>query len=406
MRVKENILTSLSRLTRVMSNRSRKGREGEMARTDKKKGTKLLDPNEIALLNPEAPPLEAPWSSETVFVSPEQARIWLAQAAYESQRPIRPWHVTELGEALRAGEHVARAIKFNVMPDGSEYLTDGQHFLHAIDESGVGSYVTVMRVPVTDMIEIAHDYTNTDRPVARTIAEGYRTYNLLEKTGLSTAQVNALGGALKVLIDGFASTSLRMNRPDLRSSKRRIEGIFDWAQEAREIFEAMAGGSNAALRVVMMQAPFAVALVTMRFQPDQAVRFWGAVSRSASEDGYPPATLRERLIAIRGERTQPNVLARLTANAWNGFVEGRELKALKPGDTSRPIRILGTPYDGTRRLNWGEAGNTLLGRPRRSDQDALTQPSFSESSEATEANVAEAMRLLDGEPEPLTEAVA
>ncbi len=316
---------------------------------------------------PQVGPTAPPWASTTEFVTPDMARALLMGASYEYQRPSRDWHVDEIAEIIKNEEHVPRAIKIDVLPDGREFVVDGQHFLRAIDQGNRGEWCTVMRVPVEDMDQIAHDYSNTDRAVARTRAETVRAYNLREMTGFSTAETNALAGALKVLADGFQSSSLRMNRPELRNQHQIVEGMRDWAQEAKELFHALRGGSNVAMRAAMLQAPFAVALVTMRYQPERGFAFWHDVTHSSSEKGNPAAELRERLIFVKGERTRPNELARITATAWNFFYEDRELKKLGPGDTDKYIKILGTPLDGTRilRLAYPPLGDNPYRRPAR-----------------------------------------
>jgi hypothetical protein len=128
----------------------------------------------------------------------------------------------------------------------------------------------------------------------------------------------------------------------MRSHVMRNQVAALWYPYAERYFaltEQAPGNGKAALR---RQSVAAVAMYTLRFQPEKAAEFWQGL---AMDDGLrrtdPRKSLLEKLRSGDGARSIAFQMHAVAA-AWNAFFTGRKLKEVHVR-LDRPFRIAGTP---------------------------------------------------------------
>ena len=127
----------------------------------------------------------------------------------------------------------------------------------------------------------------------------------------------------------------------------------NWAWETRQIHLAIQPSSDKERNLVTKMAVMSVALITMRFQPNMAKKFWDGVAKdNRIERDDPRKTLRQWLFEARlqgkapGEKIRNRQLARGTIASWNAFTEERKLKVIMVKDPTAIVKINCTEYDG------------------------------------------------------------
>jgi hypothetical protein len=192
--------------------------------------------------------------------------------------------------------------------------------------------------PVASEAELAALYATYDNE-SRTLSE---TAGPLAKKGdLGKEQVATLLRSVQFLITGFRKASDRQAAA-IQSHVMRNQVADDWYPYAERYFaltEQAPGNGKAALR---RQSVAAVALCTLKHQPERAAEFWHGL---AMDDGLrrtdPRKSLLEKLRSGDGARSIV-FLMHAVATAWNAFLAGRKMKEVRV-QRDKPFRIAGTP---------------------------------------------------------------
>jgi hypothetical protein len=301
-------------------------------------------------------------TTHLILVSPKQARDIEAETFYPSQRPVRPYQVAFLKLLIQAGHlrpgtviTFARAGKGRSNP---VYCINGHHTLLALGESTRAYWLQYEEYTVADEAEVSRLYQTYDRNLARSWRDLEGADLALQVLGLAKNQLSQLGAVTHILASGFRQ-SISFNggawNLHLKDPYRRFAMMQDWSEEMTAWSNGIAGGGRTRGQIAKLlrrASVLAVALVTYRYAPDQAHRFWPRVAAdSGLEQGEPAHAL---LQYLRENPTRPVVPAtyqRSVAACWNAYIEGRKIGAkIQPGAASKPIRIAGTPHDGRRTL--------------------------------------------------------
>lgn len=314
--------------------------------------TATMQAREVGTTSRRAPKMEphltptAPISSEVVRVTPEMAAEWLERNNFAHQRKLRQDRVDELAAAIRAGEFELTAIKFHRWA-GHEQLTDGQHRLWAIVESGISTDLVVIRQLAESAQAVGEAYGRIDTGAVRTPAEAMSALMMAETTGLTQTQLNKMWSAVKVLMNGFMGQTATGNRWEYRVRSRVMRGIVQWKGEARLYFDAIQPGSETHRARLSSAAVLAVGLVTLRYQPERALEFWSQVgARADLQVDTGPWKLVE--FVTENPLRIVNDASRRVAGCWNAFYHNRPLSRLQVKSVTIPINIDGTPYNTTR----------------------------------------------------------
>lgn len=283
------------------------------------------------------------YSSEVVSITPDLAGRWLTDHAYEMQRSARPSHVAYLAnEAVKGRLECDLVVLCHV--GNSAFLTDGQHRLNAIAESGTSVEQVVLHRFCVDMAEVNRDYAHRGRGMIRTPADAYRANGLAADLGFTATQLNVMAGCLWSMLDGFRRAP---RQHLLRSTDVRSQFIQDWAVEGSAYFNCIAGADRATSILFHRASVMAVGLVTLRHQEAVATEFWETIAKDDGlRDHTPEKTLLKWLRNYPANAFTPDVYARYVAAAWNAKYSGEECRLLRASGPSSPILIKGTPYDG------------------------------------------------------------
>lgn len=285
---------------------------------------------------------------ELVMMGPQEASRYLDEFNYDKQRPSSQGHIDFLTYEMKANRFATEAM-YVVHYDGKGYLTDGRHRLRAIMQYGKPELVPVVHIHAKDKDAIADDYIRRDCGRVRTVAHAYTATDLATQTELTNTQLNALGAACHIITGGFQLEPRGNRDPALRSRDIRKKSVLYWARDAKAFFTATAGSDADMRKALNRAAVLAVALVTIRYQPEKAAQFW---HRVALNDGLrrrePEHTLVQYLQKYEANSMRRNKYARGVANGWNAHLEESPLCIIKVPDAmlDKPIQIMGSPYNG------------------------------------------------------------
>jgi hypothetical protein len=277
-----------------------------------------------------------------VDVTPEIAAKFL-EMNFERNRSLRNPSLTRFKRLLIADAFFdGSAIRIAQKGD-SFTLTDGQHRLWAIFESGLAATMVVI---VTDA-DAAEDYSKVDtggqlRSAADTTAalDASGTF-----TSLSRTSQNAFMASLRWIAGGFG----RSMRERLYTPAEYSTLAIEWQPELQKIMGIVGSsghmGMGSLTRGIFKAPVLAVALITAKYVKAELVSdFWGQVSR---DDGLRTNDPRKRLhnrlreASPQGGKTQlQNAVA--AATCWNYFVDGKELDKLYTNKEMPKIAL--TPY--------------------------------------------------------------
>lgn len=302
--------------------------------------------------------------TSTIEVTPEIAQQWLEMYRYEHQRKPRREKVEAYARDMTRGAWLPyRQIVITSLGD-QRYLTDGQHRLLAIVESGKPQWFEVCEKRASGLEELAREYYTTDRGLTRTRSDAYRSTGVGELLGLSDTNANAAGAAIRYVLAGFSD---RNNKASI-SDDDTISAMIDYGESIIAFFADIEGAGNTIVRFLTRRGVTAVALVTYQYSigvygEQPIVNFWhGAAMDDGLRRGDPRKVLLDKLAetthaagAGRGKRAvSADYIARYTANCFNAWVDRREFATggrntgSKVYDTSAPIVINGTPWRGAR----------------------------------------------------------
>jgi hypothetical protein len=274
-----------------------------------------------------------------VRITPALAERIEMECRYEFERPLKKWRVDFLvAEIERGGFEQGRQISFALL-NGRLIRVNGQHGLKAVATTGEAQTFMIEVKPVASESELAALYATYDNE-SRTLAE--TAGPLVSKGDLGKEEVATLLRSVQFIYTGF-------RKPDekqaaiMRSHVMRNSVAEIWYPYAERYFalteQAPGKDGKAALR---RQSVAAVALYTLRFQPEKAAEFWQGL---AMDDGLrrtdPRKSLLEKLRSGDGARSIVFQMHAVAA-AWNAFFGGRKLKEVRVR-LDKPFRIAGTP---------------------------------------------------------------
>lgn len=273
-------------------------------------------------------------------ISPAMARHMRKTMLFERQRPINQKNVERLAEAMRRGWFIAGTPVFIcVLPDGREYIVNGNHTLEGVAESGVTIPLIMIRKRVPDMDAAARVYSNFDIQKMRSWTDTLRA------VGYSETLPNAglVGAALPLIMGDFVDTPEARHRASSRDL--RLQMLPEYKRAAAIMAECMHDAPTASVRYLKRAPVFAVALYTAKHQPSFAAEFWRGM---AMDDGLAGNDPRKALLRFCAKNSSSGTQKRMenlkaAVAAWNAGFEGRITEYFKPSAMSQ-IRILGTPF--------------------------------------------------------------
>jgi hypothetical protein len=298
--------------------------------------------------------------SKAAKLSPADAQAILAAWSYPRQRKIRDPRLMSYKHQMEAGHwRKWSQIIVDVLPDGTLKLINGYHRLISLSRLDPD---TDYRLPVTieyryteTMQDVADDYAVIDIGGTRSQADAIHAQDLANKWGVSFETLKACGAAGGLILAGFAGG--RSNSLDGvvgRSLPGRIEWMHTWENEIKhaDILVKMAPNSKGR-KLVYRQAVMAVMLMTLRYTPEKAYRFWEPVITGIGlYPEMPELVLRNYLTNTPVRGLPEHIYARYVANCWNNYYRNSKMSklgGLRKQGINEPIVIEGTEFSRGRR---------------------------------------------------------
>lgn len=299
-------------------------------------------------------------------ITPKQAEAWLEHNVAYNRR-LNTNHVLFLANEMRLRRFTDALIHF-VYVENKILLINGQHTLHACIKSGKPFNAIVKREEVDDPSEysVAMLYAHHDQNRRRNFSDTAKAFGLGEKLNLPDRWVNAVGSAIKFGRNGFRSRTERGNA-SYTSVWDLLELVQVWEKEAKLSHELFGTFSKNPFKNMSI---LSVALVTLYYQKEKAIEFWG---QAALDDGLsiddPRKTLHkyahEKIIRPRWLNFDPvprDVVSIAVSYCWNAYMEDRPLGriAVREDVRGRPLTLVGTSYTGNQDPAFWPARNLEL----------------------------------------------
>lgn len=284
-----------------------------------------------------------------VTFSARQMQIVLDRCSFPGEREIDfKYHVPVLQDLMEHGRWLPKDQLAFCLLDGHPYLVNGYHRAFAQIASGMTIPWDIVFYPVRSMEEVRAIYlrfdTNTKK---RSAAELLDAAQYAETHGLRKQVAAGLYGAIPIITAGFPSSIREMDVMVTRSIDRRLGLAEDYLPAARLFQQCVEGGQQRVFKKLLRATTMAVALATLRYQPEIAKAFWTGV---AANDGLDRGDPRQALFLhfVEGARQRHGgTIGQLLgppALCWNAYYEGRNLAyARVPHEWS--VHITGTPWE-------------------------------------------------------------
>jgi hypothetical protein len=279
-------------------------------------------------------------------IDPQRAHQMLSTFQYDKQRAIRSHHVRALARDMKAGKFRLSLLRMVQGSNGNWRLTDGQHRLSAVIESGVATQFMVMYDEAGTDEAVALDYSVVDGGIKRSFKDTCAVYDLPKVLGISSFQVGMASAAVRFIAGGLSSGAASV-RSNTLTTQEHYEHMLDWKDEIETFFLCTQGATKRMTHQISRRAVLSVALITLRFCSETAIQFWSRVARNSGLNrGETCHTLAEYLISGRAVDERPHVTAFRVAAAWNAYYQNREITILRATDYAGTPRIHGTPVTG------------------------------------------------------------
>lgn len=290
--------------------------------------------------------------SHTENITPHKAQTWLDER-YGRQRRVSDSRVKFYAKEMKRGKWQPTNPIALAHVDGNTHLVNGQHTLLAVLESGATlKYNPIHIHQVTEMDDIDELYAHYDIGKKRNYADSLRAYRVDEHTDLPLSAIQHLSSGIVSVMSGFPRRNTRYSI----AHDELIDLVYEWCDTFKQVRHAVSESESGIVKRILIKSVLSVALVTMRYQPEDAFEFWRQVARiDRLPRNDPRLALHKALISweLKGGDTgapgeEPGTFSRAAAYAWNKYRRGAGLSVIKSSVVSKmyPIVIDGTPYDG------------------------------------------------------------
>lgn len=292
-----------------------------------------------------------PLSHGDCVITPETMRWVMENCFYPPQKDRMKSggiHIQRFVLIMRRGRWMSGSqITLARLPSGKHYAVNGYHRAYAHIEFGKPLPYNVQIIDCADENAVDALFSQFDRAIGtrfRPYEQGANALHFSERIGVSRLTAKAVFGAVLLIKNGMRPIKHgdRAALLVIEAMEDRIDIAMEWKAEAIALDKILYRSGTTLKRKLMGGPIFAVALVTMKYQPEKAKDFW---SRVATNDGLrrgsPEHTLVQRLLVERMESHSEEPFF-IPALAWNAFYGGRALGAIKSGSV-KELRIAGTP---------------------------------------------------------------
>jgi len=281
-----------------------------------------------------------------VAFNPVHASLILRECRYDRQRDETraKGHIAALAEQMKRGLWLPKTQIDFARVGHKLVLVNGHHRMHAQILASATILWSVVVHECDTQEDLAALYWKFDTTIRkRSDANILHGIGFALTHGLRNTTAAALWRAVPIITNGMAFEvySNRSEASLLIDARQSI--AIDYVPEALAL-EGMIENAPAHVRKRLRAASrFAIALVTMRHQPDRASEFWRGL---CEDDGLAKGDPRKTLLLDMMTRNAPagmqasHMMA--SARAWSAFYSGARVGHIKV--TGGAVKILGTPY--------------------------------------------------------------
>lgn len=300
--------------------------------------------------------------TEIVTVTPQMARRLLHDNVYPKQRGVNTQRVDQYRRDIEGDDWTpGTVLKFAVL-DGKNYMINGQHRLQAIILSGTPIEMVRIDMEAETEDELAKLYYNEDMGLPRSFGQMFRSLEVGDKLGVPDYLARRAGHAINLIKYGWKSPkSGGLTRDEI------LHELMNNYGEALARYRSAVMVKVGGIYSQLWRSPVcALGIEIYRYacEPADIQRandFWSGLAlddglrigdpRKVAHDHIVTTTLGDD--EARGQRITREYQVRYLATCWNKWCD-REVFALsKTGfirisDPNGPIKITGTPWDGTK----------------------------------------------------------
>lgn len=269
---------------------------------------------------------------------------------YRHQRKLSSLQVNLLTDAMNDGSFSPVNTIMFAQVDNDNACINGQHTMEAIIRSNKFYELPVVQYLCDTEQERSQLYYRIDRQRRRVISDSVRSLDLPQKTGLTPTQIKISVAALRHIKGNWG---VNRNAFSLLSDDRVLAMLPFWVNDISGVYSSITPCSNGERGLILKKAVFSVALVTAHYAPAKAFEFWRQVAQDDGLERYDPRkTIRTWLWERARNRNDfsggviENEVSRAVALAWNAYCEERTLRYTLVRDATKPMVLLGTPYNG------------------------------------------------------------
>lgn len=295
---------------------------------------------------------------EQRVVYPDQAQEWLNDAMYDKQRPLRQNKVMFYASLMKSGEWMPNTLLRFCILGGKPRNVDGQHRLAAVIESQTAQKFFVSFEHVESDHELGLRYASIDSGNSRTPYDKLHALGIDGFYGWTATELNSITAAVK-----FISMDFRQNARVVDFSTKSTTMLLDKYASSFDAYRQFSGKlpsymiSSAKRRSTIAVALIMIQQSSRKYGTEKVKDFWeGTFLREGTAKDDPRKVAFDHLVgsgmeggglSLRKEIVTAAYSARYVANCWNAFAEDRPLTFTR-ADATKPIRILGSLYDGKR----------------------------------------------------------
>lgn len=284
---------------------------------------------------------------ELVMVTPDMAQHLTESSYFERQRNLSDPHIDRLATEMRKGRFMAGTqIHFAVVGRGM-FCINGNHTLRAVIRSQTTIPLSFLYTECKNLTEAGELYARHDIHRQRNWSAVMKAHGMYESMSGDTRFVNAVSGAVRLIIAGLDKTYFDSQAEYSWSRDMRVKAMREYTDEAQRLHRSLADGRARVRSLLLRAAVLAVGLEVSRFQPSAAFDFFAAASK---DDGLSVGDPRKALLEwltehpkSGGGSTADAPAIRVTASCWNAFFEDREITRPRYSYTD-PFRLAGTPW--------------------------------------------------------------
>ena len=297
------------------------------------------------------PPLADIVQHGDMMIGPDLAKRILSDCFYHAQEGrMKSAKVSILRHVvrLRRGRWLPGSqITFCRINGGRLILVNGYHRLNAVVEFGDDASFNVQIIETKSGEEVDSIYSLFDRAKdarIRSREQGANALHFADRLGVSKTLAKTIGAAVLLIQNDYrpVKNSDREKMVEFDGIEDQLDLAMTWKREAREMDEILNPARGILKRKLMVGPVLAIALTTLRHQPQRAPAFWLNVARNDGlRKNTPEHTLVDWLLTYRMEANSTDGFVAVSL-AWNAFYYNKPIGTLRVG-AAKGLRIAGTP---------------------------------------------------------------